>query len=329
MTPRFSIVCTGRNDGYGVDFCERFFSALDFNHRELERRGIPHEFVLVEWAPGADRPWLAQLVSERMPALEGVFTSYVVDPRYQDALSLNPRLRYLEYIAKNVGIRRARAPFVLTTNCDICFSRPLLHALEQDDLRGRTVYRAARHDLRASLAGTPLSWDVLEDPANLDGPAPSLNPPLMAGATGDFVMLDRETFHGMGGFNEVYRLARLSIDRNFLTKAFSRGLTISDIGGPVFHINHAGSHRSERQEARSADEDASRGYKRWHARGVVYENPPTWGLADAPARRVGTGQWYLDFSWSAVPPLVDLRRILPAGDRGSGPQPRRYVSLSK
>lgn len=324
MTPRFSIVFTGRNDGYGADFCERFFHTLEFNHRELARRGIAHEFVLVEWAPPAERPWLAQLISERMPALEGLCTSYVVDARYQDALSLHPQLRYLEYIAKNVGIRRARAPFVLSTNCDICFSRSVLDVLERDDLRRRVVYRASRHDLRMSLAGTPLSWQMLEDPANLDGPATRLNPPLMAGATGDFVLLDRETFHELGGFNEIYRLARLGLDRNFLTKAFARGLEIADIGGPVYHINHEGSHRSERQDTRSAEEGAGRGYKRWHARGVVYENPPTWGLAEAPVREVGSGQWFLDFSWNGVPPLVDLGRIRPAGDTGTGPQPRRY-----
>jgi len=328
VTPAISIVFTGRNDGYGVDFCERFFATLEFNHRELAQRGISHEFVLVEWAPYAHRPWLAQLVADKMPALESVFTTYVVDPRYQDALSLNPRLRYLEYIAKNVGVRRARAPFVLTTNCDICFSRGLLDVLERGNLVRRIVYRAARHDLRQSLAGTPLSWKILEDPANRDGPAPRLNPPLMAGATGDFVLLDRETFHELGGFNEVYRLARLSIDRNFLTKAFSSGLEIADIGGHVYHINHPGSHRSERQDTRSAEEEASRGYKRWHARGVVYENPATWGLSEAPARELGSGRWFLDFSWNAVPPLVDLRRIRPAGDRGTGPQPRRYVSQS-
>ena len=327
MTPRFSIVVTGRNDGYGADFCERFLCTLEFNHRELAERGISHEFVLVEWAPGSDRPLLAQLVSERLPALDGQFTSYIVDPQYQDALSLNPQLRYLEYIAKNVGIRRARGPFVLSTNCDISFSRRLLDALERGELGRRIVYRAARHDLRMSLAGAPLSWAVLEDPASLDRPAPSLNPPLLAGGTGDFVLLDRETFHELRGFNEVYRLARLSIDRNFLTKAYASGLDMADIGGPVYHISHTGSYRTERQDTRTADEDASRGYARWHARGVVYENPPTWGLADAPTRELESNRWYLDFSWKAVPPLVDLRRIRPAGDRGTGPQPRRYVSL--
>jgi hypothetical protein len=327
VTPRFSIVFTGRNDGHGVDFCERFLNTLKFNHRELNARSIPHEFVLVEWAPGSDRPWLAQLVAEQMPELQGLFTTYVVDPRYQEALTLNPQMRYLEYIAKNVGIRRARGPLILATNCDICFSRPLLDALVRGEFAPRTVYRAARYDLKASLAGQPLSWEILEDPGNRQRQTSPLNPPMMAGATGDFVMADRETMHEMQGFNEIYRIARLSVDRNFLTKAYAKRVPIADIGAPVYHIDHAGSFRSEDKETRKAPQNASRGFKRWHARGVIYDNPPNWGLADAPARPVARDQWFLDFTWAAVPPLVDLQRILPAGDPGTGPPLRRYFAI--
>ena len=46
------------------------------------------------------------------------------------------------------------------------------------------------------------------------------------------------------------------------------------------------------------------------ARSVVYENPDSWGLRDAPERSVGEGTTWLDFSWDAVPPLVDLRRLV-------------------
>ena len=61
---------------------------------------------------------------------------------------------------------------------------------------------------------------------------------------------------------------------------------------------------------------------RWPARSVVYENPDSWGLRDAPARPVGDGTTWLDFSWDAVPPLVDLRRlVLPAARIGRSPIP--------
>ena len=36
---------------------------------------------------------------------------------------------------------------------------------------------------------------------------------------------------------------RVGIDHNFLVKVLSDGLTIRDIGGPVYHLNHLGSYR--------------------------------------------------------------------------------------
>ena len=63
--------------------------------------------------------------------------------------------------------------------------------------------------------------------------------------------------------------------------------------------------------------DAPYGDERWPYNDVVYRNPPTWGLADAPARSAGARRTYLDFSWDAVPPLVDLAGVVPAAKRDS------------
>src|SRR5262245_54885935 len=107
--PLLSIVLTGRNDGYGGDFLTRFFRTLRFNHQQLTSRGIAYEIVFVEWAPPSDTPRLLELVFEAIPELDRrACTWYEVDPQYQDAISQNPRLAYLEFIAKNVGVRRAR-----------------------------------------------------------------------------------------------------------------------------------------------------------------------------------------------------------------------------
>src|SRR6476619_3174791 len=88
--PTLSLVLTGRNDDYGADFKARFFRTLRFNHRELVSRGITHEIVFVEWAAPADRPRLVDLVFDAIPELDPhVCRWLVVDPQYQDALSLN------------------------------------------------------------------------------------------------------------------------------------------------------------------------------------------------------------------------------------------------
>src|SRR4030095_3174289 len=103
------------------------------------------------------------------------------------------------------------------------------------------IYRAPRYDITLNAAlRQPIDWTALEDERILDGPIRPLKPPFMSGGTGDFLLLDRETFDEMRGFNEVYRAARIGIDRNFIVKALSSGIAIEDIGGPVYHISHPG-----------------------------------------------------------------------------------------
>jgi len=325
-TPLVSLVLTGRNDGYGGDFTRRFHRVLEFNHRQLAARQVSHELVFIEWAPPPGTPLLVERIFDAVPDLSRhVCSWYVVDRLYQEALSLNPRVEFLEFIAKNVGIRRARGRFVLTTNCDVYLGRRVLHVLEHAELRPRVLYRAPRHDLNMPEACSTVDWDVLEDPRNLSGPAHVLKPPYMGSATGDFVLLDRESFHEIRGFNEVYRVARIGIDRNVLVKALSAGFAIEDIGGPVYHENHEGSYRLNPTAFAGRETEAPWGDRRWHQAGVSYQNPPTWGLSGAPTRQAGDGRWFLDFSWDAVPPMVDLKRVvLPVARRG-GPAPGLYV----
>ena len=324
--PVVSLVLTGRNDGYGGDFIARFFRSLRFNHQQLVARGVAHELVFVEWAPPGRAPLIREQIFEAIPELDpAVCFWYVVDPQYQETLSLNSRLVYLEFPAKNVGIRRARGRFVLTSNCDVFFGRRVFDMLAEDGLEPRVLYRAPRHDLTLPAGQGSIDWDVLEDPRNLAGPAHVLKPPYMGSATGDFVLLDRESFHGMGGFNEIYRVARIGIDRNILVKALSSGLRIADIGGPVYHENHEGSYRLNPTAYAGRETEAPWGDRRWHSGGVSYVNPHTWGLAEAPARAIGERAWYLDFSWTAVPPLVDLQRIVLPVARPGGPTPGQYV----
>ena len=325
-TPVVSLVLTGRNDGYGGDFLSRFFRSLRFNHQQLTRQGVAHEVVFVEWAPPRDARLIRDLVFDAIPELDrSVCSWYVVDPQYQQALSLNPRLEYLEFHAKNVGIRRARGRFVLTSNCDVCFGRRIFEVLAEDALEPRVLYRAPRHDLTFPARGAPLDWTLLEDPRNLAGPAHVLKPPYMGSATGDFVLLDRESFHEIGGFNEIYRVARIGVDRNLLVKALSSGLGIADIGGPVYHENHEGSFRLNPTAYAGRETEAPWGDRRWHSGGVSYVNPPTWGLSEAPEREIAERVRYLDFSWAAVPQLVDLQRIVLPVARPGGPAPGHYV----
>jgi hypothetical protein len=323
--PFVSIVLTGRNDGYGGDFVDRFFRTLRFNHRELTARGISYELVFTEWAPPANMPLLIDTLSADVPELPPEICSwYVVPAEYHHALSLNPRLEYHEFLAKNVGIRRARGEFVLTSNCDVFLGRHILDVLERRAVRPRVLYRAPRHDIELPPDAPAIDWALLEDPRILAGPAHRLKPPFMGSATGDFVLLDRDSFHQIRGFNEVYRVARIGIDRNVIVKALSSGFAVQDIGGPVYHVNHAGSYRLDPTAFAGREREAPWGDRRWHSGGVSYINPPTWGLAQAPVHR-RSRHWDVEFTWDAVPPVVDLRGVVLPVARVGAVTPGQYV----
>ena len=308
--PYLSIVATGRNDGYGGDFVGRFLRTLAFNARQLDARSVPWEFVLVEWAPLVGQTLLTDLALEAIPGIDRVLRTFVVDAAYHDALTMNPRIRYLEFIAKNVGIRRSSGAFVLTTNADVYLGRHVLSELQQRRLRTRIVYRARRIDLKLGIDESTMDWDLLEDGRNYDGGTKPLEPPLYSGGTGDFVLLDAATFAELRGFNEVYRVAKIGIDRNFLVKAVRSGIPISDIGGPVYHVNHVGSYRQSKALYRDRQADAPYGDRRWPSATVVYDNPEHWGLAGAPAEKSSSVVTRLHFDWSAVAPLIEHRRVL-------------------
>jgi hypothetical protein len=305
-----SIVMTGRNDNYGGDFNTRLLRALRFNWAALMERGVSCEMMFVEWNPPADRPTLTEaLRAELSAALAARFRACVVDRRYQAAYALNPKLDYLEYVAKNVGIRRAAGRMVLVTNTDVFFSRGICDALAGDGLDTGVVYRAARIDLALGSDQSRVTWEGLEDPA-AHARRPALEPPLFTGGSGDFLLLDRDSWHQLRGFNEVYRGARAGVDHNFLVKAYGCGFRIADLGSPVYHVNHPGSYRISKSILRDAAAESSWGTRRWHSRDVVYDNPESWGLGAAPERALEGGARYLDIEWTVVPPLADLRRVV-------------------
>jgi hypothetical protein len=307
--PFLSVVITARHDNYGGDFRERIATPLRFNHDKLSERGVPYEVVLVEWDPVEGRPLLCEMLAAEMPDVTtGLLRTVVVASQYQAAMTQNPRVPYLEYVAKNVGLRRARAPFLLATNADILLGREAVDAIAERRLQPGTMYRAPRYDIKLGVDQAGLRWAALEDQAN-QVRKPSLRRPLLSSAAADFLLSDRDTFHRLRGFNEVYRAARVGIDTNFMVKVHGAGVPIVEIGGAVYHVNHVGSLRVSKVLHRDNRLDSPWGDLDWRSEHVTYNNPDGWGLGAAPSRQRDDGVVFLDFDWRAVPPLVDLRRI--------------------
>jgi hypothetical protein len=248
---------------------------------------------------------LSDLIREQLPDLAPRMTAYEVDDRYHDAFSQNPRLQFHEFIAKNVGIRRALGSYILVTNTDIYLSRDIVNMVARQLFRPMVLYRATRLDLKSWLDGTNLDEAVLMDPRN-EAALNVLKGPYLTNAAGDFLLLDRFSFHALRGFNEVIRFSKIHIDANFCYHVLENGLLITDTGARVYHFGE-GTFRAQRRVYRSRPSDAPWGGN-WRKQ-MLYDNPPNWGLGDAPVVERSARHLRVEFDDRAVPPLVALRRL--------------------
>ncbi len=281
LEPWLSIIVVGRNDGFGGDFYGRMIAAAKFNHDNLGGAGIPHEYVFVEWNPIPNKPYLAEVIGEALPWWH---RRYVVDRQWHARLSVNPRLVFMEFVAKNVGLRRASGRFLLTTNTDIWLSREVLRALSR--LREGILYRAIRVDLARDIGYDGMTFSILEHPESF------LRSNVIArdyytNAAGDFLLAHRKTYLGLGGFNEVFRESKIHKDANFCVHAKRRGLPV-EVLGLVYHLDHDSSWNNVRHLYGPGHRDAPFGRSDWKW-DEDYENTPSWGLAGAPEERLASG----------------------------------------
>jgi hypothetical protein len=209
---------------FGGDFNGRMMAAARFNHANLEASGTFHEYVFVEWNPIEGKPYLAEIIGRQLPWRH---RRYVVDRKWHARLSVNPRLGFMQFFAKNIGVRRARGRFVLTTNTDIWLCREVLRALT--GLREHILYRAARSDLNRNIGYEDMTFWVLEHPESFLR-SNVLTRDYYANAAGDFLLMDRQTYVELGGFNEMYRESKIHKDANFCVHALGRGLPVKVLG---------------------------------------------------------------------------------------------------
>lgn len=149
--PYVSIVATSRNDNHGGDLLQRmqvFINCTALLARQFE---LPVELLLVEWNPPTDRARLADALD--WPDSGGFCTYRIVEvpPELHAQLDTSASLPLYQMIAKNVGIRRAAAPYVLATNVDIIPSKELFAWLKKRQLRPGYLYRVDRYDVATEV----------------------------------------------------------------------------------------------------------------------------------------------------------------------------------
>lgn len=150
--PYLSVVAASRNDDHGGDPLRRTQIFINCFAQQCEKHRLPAELILVDWNPVPDRPGLAAVL--QLPPESSFCTARVitVPAALHRRFKYAENLPFLQMIAKNAGIRRARGQFVLATNIDIIFSNELMQFISQQTLDPLKTYRVDRHDIQAGLS---------------------------------------------------------------------------------------------------------------------------------------------------------------------------------
>ena len=293
------------------------------NQAELwDRYGLDYEFVLVEWNPPPDRPKLKDAIVWPEP-IHGRVRIIEVSEEIHHSLPRSNRMQLYEFTGKNVGIRRAKGEFVLSTNSDILLSSKLVSFLACRKLSHKCFYRTNRYDLdraippqvasvneqlefcehhftRVNLRGATIDFrnrhpnskelnlEVLRYHINRirRRRVGKIEDILHTNASGDFMLMSRESWNALRGHPETF-ISNSHLDAFMCSMAAGSGLRQVILSGPM---------RAYHQYHRSLD-DASdlEGYalyllwekeaRRTLDRGkpIIY-NDEKWGLMDADCK---------------------------------------------
>lgn len=265
--PSITAVVVGRNDDYMPDFKQRLHATIAWNVKYLI-----DEVVFVEWNPPADRELLSIDLAKRFDCLR----AYVVAPEIHQTLCENSKVPLLEFHAKNVGIRRAKSDWVVTTNADAAFGPDIVNRILGSALSEDVVFSAQRIDIawrvgRESQIG---AFDCLRYRRVI---------PYHPLGTGEFGLASRRMWERAGGYDEALVRHRIGVDKRGVAQLIAHGAR-SENAGTVFHLAHPTSCTEGVQEHHGD-------WANWAD--VPYENDQNWGLANRQETKIAERVWLL------------------------------------
>lgn len=264
--PYISVVVTARNDNHGGNLRRRMQIFVSGILQQAARHRLPLELVLVEWNPPADKPSLKDELdwSKLNPFVKA---RIITVPRERHArFEHGDRLPLYQMIAKNVGIRRAAAPFILATNVDLLFADELFAYLAEGSLCEGRLYRTDRYDVDEDLPEDAALDEQLEycrrNLVRLNHPRGSINlatgeyhrhhaddielvreaetlPLLHTNACGDFQLMAKSHWFDIRGYPE-WDMFSFHLDSVTQFAAHCAGAKEYRLGEPfrVYHVEH-------------------------------------------------------------------------------------------
>lgn len=309
--PYLSIVVTSRNDNHDITLLKRmriFYTSLIY---QLEKYKLSSELIIVEWNPPTHKPRLIKVLpkikSNKFAQVKIISVPQSIHKQFPNSKTLG----LYQFIAKNVGIRRAKGEFILASNIDILFSNDVIEYLSQENLEINTLLRSIRFDIPKSISE---KWSISQRlqycKKNYYNAYKQKNSPkvvsflnrifkkiapeeVFTNACGDFTLLSKEKWHKLRGYPE-FPMHGVKIDGLLVYQAIFSGAdqVILPENACIYHIDHKNSWSSNkslslqnRLREKGIPFIASEEYRKYielmrSKKGKYLFNDHTWGLVN-------------------------------------------------
>lgn len=271
---RISLVMAARNDDYGGNFLNRMRTSVRTLRDLADKYHASFELVVVEYNPPENEGSLMKALA--IPSTASIQIRYVQVPRaFHASISEGSKNPFFEYVAKNIGIRRALGDYIISLNPDIILSEGLVAFLASGELDPGFFYRINRNDLsirgfddamptaevlNKASRNTTRIWTnhslfyvsfgrwvkrFLKKPRPRNFVmCPVFNPIRRLGskdrvhdaAAGDFIMAHRNAWATVRGFDQGP--FNTYVDGYNAHMFFCAGFTQKVLPFPIYHINH-------------------------------------------------------------------------------------------
>lgn len=267
---KVSIILTGKNDNYGGHFEDRAILTTKYNLKQLKKRNIDYEIIFMEWNPEKDRDFF----SKKFKKIDDKIKCYIVENDiHQKIVGEYKHMTFLEFFAKNAGLKRSSGDCIIFTNADVFFCENIFETLENKIIEDNFIYRAERYDLRFDKLNGLNDKEFLKSTFRIN---PSPFKPYLDGA-GDFTMASKKTFLELNGYDENQRFVKIHKDTRILFSAFKHGNIDFEMIGRIYHIDHADS--AVGNDGTLKNYRQANGPYNWkYAYNLPYKNRDFWGM---------------------------------------------------
>lgn len=238
MKNKISVIVTGRNDDYSGNLHQRMIPSLNYFTTLYD------EVIYVDFnSPNGS---YIEVIKNKLNKTKKL-RCITVTPDDVIKINSNYQNKFIEVLARNIGIRRATGDYILSSNPDIICERPNLDKICDD-----VFYTAARRDIPiqvyTQIDEKNLPAFLLNNVNNFakkprvidDNGNPIWDPNdrwSVVVCCGDYQFGHKDIWYKIKGFEES-AVGRCYADSNLMKKAVLNDFKIDEIQLPVFHLNH-------------------------------------------------------------------------------------------